>query len=173
MEVKELVGDIELTEEQKALKEKQENKENFKAIQKYILSDDYKKLLWYGKEKADNLVKDIERELKTRKKAELIYSEVDDLVEYNKFLADVLKQIDNSEWWIVLKNEILKEIETVNSNIYIKVDKDNFFDAPRFTKLDAIKTKRNLYMTIDMKISTYSNRYAEIEEQEQEDKHPY
>lgn len=67
---------------------------------------------------------------------------------------------------------MFEEIKRINDNIYIKVDTERFFDAPIISKLDAIKTRRNLYMTLDTKLATIQNKFAETKEEKQT-LHPY
>lgn len=143
----------------------------YKNLQIYINSKDYEDLISWGKEKWDALLEKIRKEVRERKKTELLKSKLDHLINHIEFLEEVKTRIDDTEWGRIVKQHLDTDIKRANDNIEIRVEE--LWDAPIYSKADMLKMDRAYYMTINEKINEYCNVYLPQKEQTQESMHPY
>ncbi len=148
----------------------EEKKQAYKDLMKYRQSKNCEATIEEVKEEAAELYEAILKELKTRKKPELVKSELDKTTEYVTFLTWLSGSIDESEGGKIVLRELAGMIERAMNNIEIRVETG--FDSPRYTKLDMLKALRAEYMCIDQTIDHIIGKYAE-EKKEEESLHPY
>lgn len=145
----------------------EERREIYKVMTKYLVSDDFSKLEKKYLKKAESELLTIKKKLKERKKAELVYSELDKTQAYKEHLEELLPLLPE-----VLKKDVGNIIETLDTHIYIKVDALAMYDAPIYSELDLLKCKRVNHATIRDTLTAICNQYADVKEEEME-LHPY
>lgn len=155
MEIKDLVN-VELSEEEKVELELQEKKDKYNKTQKYINTEEFKKLCKDFKDKWDLLLEDIKQELISRKKVEAIKSEINKIEQDVEYYKSISNKLWKSEWEKVFKDELAIRVENAESNMFVKVAPDELFDLPVYTKLDMLKMKRNSYSTVDKYLTLIS-----------------
>ena len=90
------MSEITIEEEKKELS-KDEKREIYKEITRYVASDEFKKIVTAGKEYSEKLKEDIYVELAERVKAEAFYSEVDKYVMLTSFYIELIKDIGTNK----------------------------------------------------------------------------
>ena len=90
------MAEIIIEEEKKELS-KDEKREIYKEITRYVASDEFKKIVTAGKEYSEELKEDIYIELAEREKAEAFYSEVDKYVMLTSFYTELIKDIGTNK----------------------------------------------------------------------------
>ena len=134
-----------------------ENKKKEKAINIYMKSDEFKKLIKDFKEKWEKFLPEIKELLYKRKKTELTKSEVDKKINFIPYLKDLVKNLWDSEWEKILKDYFSTQIENFNSHILHSVEA--LQDAPMFTNIDLLKQKRNDYCTTKQRIEMIRDEF--------------
>ena len=165
MEVKDLLKD-QLTENQERELELQTRKDNYKKTQRYILTDEFRKLCKYFDNKWKKVFEEIKLEIKNRKQTVAIKSELDKILQDIEYYDSIFKQLWTSEWEKVLKDELNTRKINAESNVYIKVQPDELFDLPVYTKLDMLKMKRNGYLTVEKYITLISEWFFDAKDSE-------
>ena len=122
------------------------------------------------KDKAEEKLEEIKKELAERKDKTLVNSELDNLLEYIEFVEELIEKIDDSKWGVKIKENLKEQVERGYTHAYNKVEIG--FDVATFTELDILKNKRNMYLTVDKRIDEVINFYAPKEE-ENKTLHPY
>lgn len=171
MEVKDLIKD-QLTEQEEKQKELDERKEKYKKTQKFLVTDECEEVCTTLFEKWDKVLEEIKTELKNRKECKSKFSEVDKIVQDIEFYETVSKELWNSEWEKVLKNEFKIRIENAESNVFIKVSVEEMFDFAIYTELDMLKMKRNRLSTVKQYLTNLSESFFDDKSKEVPD-NPY
>ena len=153
---------MELTQEEQELLQEDINRDKLKKIDKFMWRvetmnedltippvikfewEDFKKLISYFEARWNDLLEKLKKEIKTRKKTELKYSETDYDYLFIKILQEFIKWLWESEWEKVIKEYWEEQIENIESNIYNKVSE--LYDAPVYSNFDMLKREKNDYM---------------------------
>lgn len=176
MEVKDLIKTSEIEEITKNEEQEKEEalllerKETFNKLTKYLQSDEYKELCEYFTKKWNALDSQIIKLVKERKETKWEKSELDKMVEFWDYLDEVLEKLWWTEWELIMKADLLRDKESVNSHILNKVEE--LFDMPVYSKADLLKQKRIDYLLLWKRIEGKVNSYADLKEEKQ-DLHPY
>lgn len=147
-----------------------ENRQKYKDSLKFINSKKFIKILDEYKEESLELLKDIHYEYETREEAKLEVTWLDELVQYKEHLEEVIEVLSKDELAKYIVEELEKQVN--NSITHIDWRVEIWFDAPTYTKLDKLKLKRNLCVTLEKRINEIVNSFNDQKE-EKIDTHPY
>ena len=170
MEVKDIVQDEKQKEQELA-----ERREKYKITQKYLLTKEFRELLDLFKNKWEILLRKAKTELKTREKPVQEHSELDKIEQFRLLLQEVVKRLWKTQWDNIFKEELERQIEYAESNIYWKVtnmETWEMFDVPIYTKLDLIKQLRIDSILLDKRFYNISEWFHD-EKEVKDEANPY
>lgn len=159
----------EIKEEQKD-QSVEDMKNTYKLLIAWKESENFTDIIEYCTEKASELLKKIDEELRKRKKIVAEFSQLTVDSQQRDFLQYIISVIDNSEWGNKMKEILQKYVENINSNLYSGVQV--WYDVPMFTRLDCLKDMRNRYVFVQKQLDTEIETFN-VKVEKPIDLHPY
>ena len=145
-------------------------KAKYKALRFFQVSKEWVSLVEAYNMKAIALLGEVKKNIETRKKADISFTELDKLLSYIKFIEQLISLLPTSEGGEIFKKELQEQIERGLSHVYGKVEVG--FDTPMYSKADMIKNEYNAALTIGRKLEEIISQY-EPKKEESSSLHPY
>lgn len=168
MEVKDMFED--LTEEQKELLQLQERKDKYKKLQHYLQSDAFEKICEHFESKWKEIEKEIIKEIKERQETKVLKSELDKNHQFYNFQRELIEQLWDSEWELILKKDLEDNSENTFTHCLNKIEE--LYDAPVYSNLDLLKQLRIDYIMVWERLRRMSAFYLDTKEIE-DNSNPY
>lgn len=172
MEVKDIIWN-ELTDEEKALAELDDRKKKYKILKKYLLSEEYADLVSKFEAKADDILKQIERELDNRRNSWVTKATQSDLnftLQFFDFQIELANAMWDTEAEQILKADLLHNADNTYTHLINKVEE--LYDVASYSDLDKLKKARVEYALIRDRIETMVSFYND-EKNEVSNPNPY